>query len=243
MKSDREKVILEIAIRDKQVNVKKLARDLYASESSIRRDLNRLEKQNLLKRIHGGAILDENALSAIKIPFLIRELEKSDEKVQIASKAASYIQDGNVIFLDASTSAYNIIPYLAERKNIIVITNGIKALMKLAEYNINCIGTGGTVMSSCQAFIGEDSYKVIESYHADICFFSCRGLSSDGVLSDISQQENFVRQKMMQHSAKSYLLCTSDKIGKQYYHTLCVASELSGIISTLDLSDKIKQKG
>ncbi|NMB42328.1 MAG: DeoR/GlpR transcriptional regulator, partial [Firmicutes bacterium] len=164
MKTEREKAILEIAIREKQVNVKKLAKELYASESSIRRDLNRLEKQNLLKRIHGGAILDENAISSIKIPFLIRELEKSDEKTQIAKKAALLIRDGNVVFLDASTSAYNIIPYLANKKNLIVITNGLKALAKLAEYNINCIGTGGSVMNSCLAFVGEATYKVIESY-------------------------------------------------------------------------------
>ena len=101
MNKDREKAILEIAIKEKRVTVKNLAQRLYASEPSIRRDLSSLETQRLLKRTHGGAVLDENALSEIKIPFLIRELEKSDEKVKIARKAAELVADNSVLFLDA----------------------------------------------------------------------------------------------------------------------------------------------
>lgn len=93
MNKEREKSILEIAIKEKTITVKNLAQRLYASEPSIRRDLCSLEKQKLLKRTHGGAVLDENALSEIKIPFLIRELEKNDEKIKIARKAADLIPD------------------------------------------------------------------------------------------------------------------------------------------------------
>ena len=230
MNKEREKSILEIAIKEKSVSVKDLAQRLYSSEPSIRRDLCSLEKQKLLRRTHGGAVLDENALSEIKIPFLIRELEKSDEKIKIARKAADLIPDNSVIFLDASTSAYVMIPFLSEKSNLIAITNGIKALTKLSESNINCIGTGGSVINSCLAFVGEDSYRIIERYNADFCFFSCRGLSEDGRLTDISQPENSVRLKMIAHSEKSYMLCTSDKLNKVYYHNLCTADDISGII-------------
>lgn len=230
MNKEREKSILEIAIKEKTITVKNLAQRLYASEPSIRRDLCSLEKQKLLKRTHGGAVLDENALSEIKIPFLIRELEKNDEKIKIARKAADLIPDNSIIFLDASTSAYVMIPFLTAKSNIIVITNGIKALSKLSENNINCIGTGGNVINSCLAFTGDDSYSTIERYNADFCFFSCRGLSEDGKLTDISQPENSVRIKMIERSKKSYMLCTSDKLNKTYYHNLCTVDEISGII-------------
>lgn len=230
MNKEREKAIIEIALKEKRVTVKDLAKRLYASEPSIRRDLSGLEKQNLLKRTHGGAILDENAVSDIKIPFLIRELEKTDEKIKIARKAAELITDGSVIFLDASTSAYNMVPFLAEKMKIVVITNGIKALTKLSEYNISCIGTGGKVINSCLAFAGENACKTIERYNADYCFFSCRGISEDGLLSDISEDENLVRLKMLEHSAKSYFLCTNEKFGKTFFNTLCRSDELTGII-------------
>lgn len=82
MNKEREKSILEIAIKEKAVTVKNLAQRLYSSEPSIRRDLCSLEKQGLLKRTHGGAVLNENALNEIKIPFLIRELEKAMKKLK-----------------------------------------------------------------------------------------------------------------------------------------------------------------
>ena len=230
MNKDREKSILEIVIKEKAVTVKDLARRLYASEPSIRRDLCSLEKQKLLRRTHGGAVLDENALSEIKVPFLIRELEKSDEKITIARKAAAFVPDGSIVFLDASTSAYVMIPFLAEKRNLIVITNGIKALAKLSESHITCIGTGGNVVHSCLAFVGEDALRTIAEYNADFCFFSCRGLSEDGKITDIAQSENAVRRKMIEHAKSSYLLCTSDKIGKTCYHNLCTADDITGVI-------------
>ncbi len=231
MNQERVKSILEILIEKKKVTVKDLSLRLFASESSIRRDLCSLEQQGLIKRTHGGAVLDENALSEIKIPFLIRELEKSDEKIVIARKAAELIPNHSVLFLDASTSAYSMIPFLTEKRDLLVITNGLKALTKLSENHIRCIGTGGDVIHSCLAFAGEDAHKTIERYNADFCFFSCRGLSADGMLTDISQAEDIVRQKMIEHSKASYMLCTSDKQNKIYYHNLCSREQISGILT------------
>ena len=117
-----------------------------------------LERQHLIKRIHGGAILEETMLSKNKIPFLIREYEQSSAKALIAKKAVDFIKDNSVIFLDASTSCYYLIPFLASKRNITVITNGVKALSKLAEYDINTISTGGILVNSCLALVGEEAF-------------------------------------------------------------------------------------
>ena len=240
MNKDREKKILEEILKNKKVTVKELAKNLYASEPSIRRDLVSLERQKLIKRVHGGAILEENGISSIKIPFVIREMEQSDAKIIMAEKAADLVKDGDVIFLDASSSAYNLIPYLALKNDITVITCGIKAINKLSEYNIKTICTGGTLIPSCQALVGDDAYNIIEQNNADIFFFSCRGLSDGGFLTDISAQENYVRRKMIKHSKKSYLLCASEKIGKKYYHNLCSIKDIDGIISEKELPETLK---
>lgn len=241
MNKDREKKILEEILKNKKVTVKELAKNLYASEPSIRRDLVSLERQKLIKRVHGGAILEENGISSIKIPFVIREMEQSDAKIIMAEKAADLVKDGDVIFLDASSSAYNLIPYLALKNDITVITCGIKAINKLSEYNIKTICTGGTLIPSCQALVGDDAYNIIEQNNADIFFFSCRGLSDGGFLTDISAQENYVRRKMIKHSKKSYLLCASEKIGKKYYHNLCSIKDIDGIISEKELPETLKK--
>lgn len=231
MSKEREKLILEKLFKQKRITVKETARELFVSEPSVRRDLANLERQNLIKRVHGGAVIEETALSRNKIPFLLRELEHSAEKIAIAEKAAKLINDNDVVFLDASTTAYCIIPFLVEKSNITVVTNGVKALIKLAEYEINTISTGGRLIPSCFALVGEEAYKTIEAVNANISFFSCRGISDDGALTDISAEENYVRQSMIKNSAKSFLVCTSDKMGKKYYHNLCREKDIDGIIT------------
>lgn len=231
MSKEREKEILKLLLAKKEISVNELSKKLFISESSIRRDLAKLESRQLIKRVHGGAVIEENSISTLKIPFVLRELEQSDAKVEMAKQAMNYVNDYDVIFLDASSSAYNLIPFLATKNHLTVITSGIKTLQKLGEYGIKSICTGGILLPSCRSLVGEDAYNTIKTYNADSVFFSCRGLSDDGFLTDISDAENHVRALMIEHSKNSYLLCASNKFGKKYFHNLCSAKDISKIIS------------
>lgn len=231
MSKDREKSILEILVKEKRATVGDLAARLYISAPSIRRDLASLERQKLIKRVHGGAVIDDSAMSQIKIPFLVREYEESSAKTEMAKEAIELVNDGDVIFLDASTSAYNIIPLLGEKRDIIVVTNGVKALQMLAQMNIPTVSTGGELIGSCMALVGEDACETVKRYRANVCFFSCRGMSADGSLTDIAPKENHVRKRMIENSKSSYLLCGKNKIGKEYYHVLCHKDDIDGVIS------------
>ena len=233
MNKEREKVVLEMLLIKKRVTVKELSHTLYISEPSVRRDLADLEKQNLIKRIHGGAVLEETLISKNKIPFIIREYEQSSAKTIIAQKASEYVKDNDIVFLDASTSAFRVIPFLLSKANITVVTNGVRALTSLAEFNINTISTGGRLVNSCLALVGDEAYKTIDSINANIAFFSCRGLSEDGYLTDISPEEDYVRQRMIKNAEHAYLLCATDKFGKKYYHNLCHKDDIDGIISEM----------
>lgn len=231
MNKEREKQILELLLKEKKVTVKKLASALFISEPSVRRDLVSLENQHLIKRVHGGAVLEETAVSKNKIPFLIREYEQSSAKVLIAQKAIERIHDGDVVFLDASTSCYYLIPFLASKRDLTIVTNGVKALTQLAQYDIRTISTGGTLVNSCLALVGEEAYKTIDTINADVAFFSCRGVSDEGYLTDIAPEENYVRLRMIGRAKRAYLLCASEKFGKGYFHNLCHRDEIDGIIS------------
>ena len=151
------------------------------------------------------------------------------------------MRDNDVIFLDGSSSAYNLIPFLAGKKNLTVITNGIKALLRLGEYKIKTVSTGGDMISSCFVLVGADAVRSVEAINADAVFFSCRGLSYDGYLSDISKSENIVRQKMIAQSEHAYLLCASEKFGHKYFHNLCHISEIDKVISEKDLPEKFRK--
>lgn len=240
MSKEREKEILRLLLAKKKITVNELSNLLFTSESSIRRDLARLENQQLVKRIHGGAIIEENSISTLKIPFVMRELEQSDAKIKIAKQAIEYINDYDVIFLDASSSAYSLVPFLTVKNHLTVITSGTKTLVKLGEYGIKAISTGGELLPSCQSLVGEEAYRTIESFNANSVFFSCRGLSDDGFLTDISDSENNVRRKMIAHSKNAYLMCASNKLGQKYFHNLCTVKDISKVICDTPLSEHLK---
>ncbi len=242
MNKEREKFILEQLLIKNEVTVKELAAALYASEPSIRRDLLSLERQGFLKRVHGGAIIEDNPVSKMKIPFIVRELEDFDEKMVMAKKAAELVLDNYSIMLDNSSSSYYLLPFLSQKTNLTVITNSIKSLSKASEYNINAISTGGKYFHSGFSLIGEDAHNTLSAYNADICFFSCRGITSDGFITDISIEEDAVKQRMMKQSRIRVLLVASKKFEKKYLHNFCSLKDIDYIISDAPLPAELAEK-
>ena len=227
---DREDKILNILMGEDSATPEELARRLFISLPTVRRDLIRLDQKGLILRSHGKVALKRTAADA-KIPFSLREGERSEEKDRMARRAAELIKDGDTVMLDGSTSAYHLIPYLAEKKDIIVITSGAKAALLLAELGIQTVSSGGRMINRSFSYVGEDANATIARYNADIAFFSCRGLSDDKIPSDNSAEENEVRRTMMRRSKKSILLCDSKKLGKVFLNNLCRPEELDGIIT------------
>ncbi len=233
MNSERQKDILEILTTEKEITVKDLAKALFSSESSIRRDLALLEEEGFIKRTHGGATLTHKQTILEKIPFAIRQFEQRQAKIVIAKKAAEKVCDNNLIFLDGSSSVYAMIPFLANKKNLVVITNGVKTLLELAKYKITAISTGGDMINECLVLVGNTAINTVSSFNADAAFFSCRGISEDNYLTDMSVSENIVRQKMIANSKHSYALCVSQKFNKTYCHNLCHINDIDEVISEI----------
>ena len=217
------------------VSVNELLKSQYVSKSTLRRDLIKLEEKGLIIRTHGG-IIPKRASADDKIPFFLRENEQNSAKKIIAEKAVKYINDGDIIMLDGTTSAYYIVPLLTRFKDIIVITSGAKASFLLGELGIKNISTGGEMITKSFSYVGTAAQSAISSYNANIAFFSCRGLSEDGLLSDNSAEENAVRKLMIKHAKKKIFLCNSDKIGNKYLNNLCRISEIDKIICEKDIS-------
>ena len=158
-------------------------------------------------------------------------MEHNEEKKQIALKAVSHIKDGDVIMLDASTTAFYLLPYLTNFKNILVITNGAKTALEAASMGIRTLCTGGEMTLESFSYVGTDTENFLRRYNANIAFFSCRGISDDKNATDNSILENSVRKIMIQNSQKSFLLCDRSKVGKKYLNTLCTEKDISGIIT------------
>ena len=164
-------------------------------------------------------------------PYLFREKEKTVAKAKIGKEAAALVQDGMVVLMDASTSVFHIIPYLAGKKDLIVVTSGAKTAVALAEAGFRTYCTGGNMLIHSFSYIGEQTKRFLNDINADILFFSSRGIAADGRISDQSVEETDVRREMFLHAKKKYFLCDSSKFGKSYFYNLCSLSDIDGIIS------------
>lgn len=212
------------------LSVKDLSKKLFVSEPTVRRDILILQKKDLVTCKRGIVNLKTNSPDQ-RIPLFIRDLEQNEEKQIIAAKAASHIKNGCVIMLDASTTAYYLLPHLVEFKNILVITNGAKTALESASLGIQTISTGGQMTLESFSHIGSDAERTLRQYNADIAFFSCRGITEDGIATDNSIFENSIRKIMIQQSNQNFLLCDKKKYGKTYLNTLCNVNEITGVIS------------
>lgn len=223
------------------ITVRELAKMLNFSEPTIRRDFTELHKRGILTKCYGGAVLNAGAADR-EIPFILRENEMSRTKAEMGLLATKHISDGMVIMLDGSTSAYHLVPYLSRYKDIIVITSGAKTAVALAELQIPVFSTGGKMRTNSFSYIGKEAEDAVRKYNADVMFFSCHGLSENGMMSDPSVEECHLRRVMFQKCRKKYLLCDSSKFNKVYFYDMGDVSELDGVISECPLPESVAAK-
>ena len=239
--NEREKEILNILRKKYSVKVKELADMLYASEATIRRDIIKLEKQQLVLRSHGKVI--ENKLSAdSQTAFSAREQLMYNIKSDLAEAAVSLVHDGAVIMLDASSTVSHLVKYLEKFKDIIAITCGIKTAYMLSQTNVKFICTGGEAINGSYSLVGQAGINCIKKYNADICFVSCHGLSEDGLATDTSATENEIRYALMERSRQKVLLADNTKIGKTFWHNLCDISEFDAVVCNEPLPECLASK-
>ena len=210
--------------------VGELSKMLFISEPTVRRDVAALKKKELIT-CHRGMVALSVKSPDKRIPLYIRDNEHNEAKVLIAKKALTYVKDGDAIMLDASTTAFQLLPYLAAFKNILVITNGIKTVVEAANLGIRTICTGGEITLESYSFVGTDAECTLDKYNADVAFFSCRGIDEHGLVTDNSILENSMRRIMIKNAKKAILLCDRSKIGQRHLNTLCNTKELDAVIS------------
>jgi DeoR/GlpR family transcriptional regulator of sugar metabolism len=230
MIEERQRRILEELKSHPDLTVRELSRLLCVSEPTVRRDFTELHRKGFITKRYGGAILNVGAADR-EIPFLLREHEKSSVKSEMGARAAELVQDGMVIMLDGSTSAYHLVPFLARRKDLIVITNGAKTAVSLAEHGVRTFSTGGQMITRSFCYVGEQAESFVRTVNADLFFFSCHGLSETGQMTDRAIEEANLRKVMFSSCRKKILLCDSSKFGKTYFYNMGNLSEIDDLIT------------
>ena len=241
---ERQNRIMELLSIEGAVSVSKLSAELDVTEETIRRDLEKLEKNESLRRTHGGAVPIDG--TTFELSLEKRKHTNVEEKTRLAKVAAGFVVSGDTIFLDASTTTFYMARELKKMNNITVITNSIRVINELADYpEIKVIGVGGK-LSGNQSFIGslaEDTIK--NNYFADKMFFSSKGITADGWVLESNEDECAIKQKMIDNSKEHFYLIDSSKIGRVGFVKLAQFDEIQHIITDYspegDLLDKLNE--
>jgi DeoR family fructose operon transcriptional repressor len=222
------------------VRVTELSRNMGVSESTIRRDIADLAREGRLKKVHGGAVpadtegerkgerkaerkgerkaerkgelKAERKVNVLRTDLETRSWLQADEKTKVAAFAASLIEDGELVYIDAGTTTGSMIEHISCR-DATYVTNGINHAMQLARKGLRTWMLSGLVKASTEAVIGHDAVRSLQKYHFDRCFIGTDGVDTESGLTTSDIEESMVKTEAIRRSVKTFVLADSSKFG------------------------------
>ena len=240
LKSERKQLILDEIKEKKFLQLEEMVQLLDSSESTVRRDLDELELEGHLRRVHGGA----EVVSKLQTEESIQEksIKNVQEKRGIAQKALSLIEDGDVIFIDAGTTT-ELLVELLDRKNLTVVTDSIHHAAKLVDKNFKTIIIGGFVKQSTDASIGRTAVEQISQLNFDKAFIGMNGVD-ESFLTTPDMEEAAIKKTIIENAQKTYVLLDASKIGQVSFAKVARIERVTLITNHSEsvLFNKIKEK-
>lgn len=221
MRYNRLEKIKQILRTENTISVERLAQTLEVSINTIRRDIATLESEGFISKFYGGIKL---ATPNEPTPFSERESINAKAKVYVAQKAASFIKNRDVIFIDSGTTTMYLPEFLAQ-KNVTILTCSLLVMNTAVNLGLNLIGTGGTLFIPSKSFVGGDTLTALKKYNITKAFMSSSGVSLENGVTNASPLETEIKQFIMATGAEKNLLIDSSKFGK------------SALMSYADLKD------
>ncbi|ASA19928.1 DeoR/GlpR family DNA-binding transcription regulator [Paenibacillus donghaensis] len=210
---ERRDLIINELYRHKKVHVADLAQKFNVSEETIRRDLDKLDKEGLAKKNYGGAIL--NAQTNEDPSYSSRHQVNIQAKRSIASLVLELINDGDSLMTDTSSTAFEALRTIIEhRSKLTVITNSLVVLSEFQHAGQTLISTGGILGPETSSFVGRNASQTIQKYHVDVAIFSCKALSMNAGLCDSNEGESELKVLMQQQANKVILLVDHSKFDR-----------------------------
>ncbi len=223
----RLSVIMDILNKNGSVSIRELVTTLNVSEATVRRDLDELERSNLLKRTHGGAISISSSI--FERNYKEEEATNSKEKESIARVAAKLVNDGDTVLLDSGTTTEKISRALAD-KNIIIITNSTMIPSEAITFRATIYFIGGLLRPNLKAIVGSEAERFVRTLRPDKAFISANGVyENEASTPDLS--EAGIKRAMLESAKKKYLAVDHSKFGKRFLSVFTTIDKFDGIIT------------
>lgn len=235
----RRQRIVELIQEKKSATVTEMAERFHITPETIRRDLKVLEKEGQLLRTHGGAFIQSGVENLVDTK--LRMDIYIPQKTKIAKIARQFVQNGDTIFLDNSTTDFYIARELREMR-ITVVTNSLPIIQELAGCDsIHLVCIGGSYSRRENAFNGMLTTDVLGQLYFDKCFISCRSVSIENGLTESSEEWCAIRKVAIQRSRYTYLAADFSKFDQNSFAKVGDLSSIDAIITDSPLDPRWHQ--
>lgn len=216
---DRWTEIVKFLRKVKFATVEELMSEFDISRSTLRRDLIAMEERKLIVRTRGGAQIVEGTEEVYENYSLDNILKTNkEEKLKIAKKAATFIKDNDVIFIDSGSTCYYIIEFITAN-NITVVTNGIAHIQSLMSKGINTYILGGYAKPEENIIIGEDTEKKVRNMNFDVAFLGTMGIDKEAGFTTASLVDGDIKRAVIKSSKECYILADNSKFNVRRFYT------------------------
>lgn len=221
---ERQKRVLDMVRQRGAVRVDELCEALTVSPATVRRDLETLEAEGALRRVHGGAVDGQASLD--EPLFDDKTGLAGEQKQKIARQALRHIREGDTVYLDGGSTVLELARLLRERSDLTVVTNSLRAAIELAASGPRLILMGGEFRRRSQTVVGTMTRALLETVHLDIAFMGTIGLTEQG-LTTTDPNEAYTKELVMTRARTVVLLADSSKIGKVSFASAGTLQDIS----------------
>ncbi|WP_166265711.1 DeoR/GlpR family transcriptional regulator [Marinobacter caseinilyticus] len=208
----RQELIIELIQKNGFVTTEQLVEHFQVTPQTIRRDLNQLAKQSMVRRHHGGAGIDS---STVNTAYQARKIMELEAKEHIAEALVKIIPDNSSLFINIGTTTETIARALLNHNNLRVVTNNLHVASILsAREDFNVIIAGGEVRNRDGGIVGEATRDFINQFKMDFGIIGISGIHSDGSLLDFDYREVRVAQTIIANSGQVLLAADHSKFGR-----------------------------
>jgi DeoR family fructose operon transcriptional repressor len=233
---ERHQLILRRASQEGRVDVAGLADELDVTAETVRRDLTVLERQGLLRRVHGGAIPVDRL--RFEPSLAARDTHMRTEKERIAKAALDEVPDAGSILLDAGTTTARLADVLADRE-LTVVTNALPIATALASRpNLTVLSIGGRIRGRTLAAVDDWALRVLAGTFVDVAFIATNGISIERGLTTPDMAEAAVKRAMLASSHRTVLLADHTKVGQDHFARFGSVEDLDVVITDSGLDDE-----
>lgn len=211
MRLERLNAMESYILEEGTVSLENMKKHFSMSTNTIRRDINELIVRGHVRKVYGGVAANTYD---VPIPLSVRASKHQSEKKIIGELAASFVEDGDMIFLDSGSSVLYMIPHLKDRKNVTIVTHNLNAMVEASKFpNLRLVSLGGMYTHATSSFTGITTMEELNRYNFAKIFIAATGVTIEKGLTNTTFVEAEIKRRVVEYSSKVILMADHSKFG------------------------------